>query len=89
MVLVYIVVMEETFPHYSEDGIFGTGLVGWRQIEYGGIYRDTNGFPWQWNKYGKRKKPVSEFVSSMRRGKKVDAKKCWYGCDLIYKYSAN
>lgn len=79
--------MNETFPHYYKDGYFATG--GWKEIFYAGIYRDTHGMPYQWNKFKKKSKPVSKFIVSQFRGEKVDAKKCWYGCELIYGYSAN
>lgn len=83
--------MGETFPHYYEDGcIVGNfASVGWKEIHYGGIYRDTCGFPYQWNRLVKRKKPIALFVTSMWRGDKVDNKKCWYGCDLVYKFSVS
>lgn len=87
----YIGGMDEMFPHYYEDGylITNRATTGWPIVQYGGIYRDTNGFPYQWNTYYKRSKPIAHFVSSAWRGKKIEPKKCWYGCDLIYKYSVN
>lgn len=83
--------MEETFPHYYEDGYLITNLstTGWPTIWYAGIYRNTNGFPYQWNASSKRAKPVSGFIMGAFRGNKVGDKKCWYGCHLTYKYSAN
>lgn len=83
--------MEESFPHYYEDGYVITNLAttGWRSVTYAGLYRDTNGFPYQWNKGMKKAKPVAQFVQGGWRGKRIENKKCWFGCELTYKYSAN
>jgi len=79
----------ETFPFYSDDEIVVGGLVGWKSVYWAGVYRDTQGFPYQWTRGMKRSKPVSDFITSAWRGKKVDQKKCWYGCELTFKPSAN
>lgn len=77
----------ESFRHYYEDGYLFNG--GWGEIYYAGIYRNTNGMPYQWNKLYKKSKPIALFTSSQWRGNKADSKKCWYGCSLRYRYSAN
>lgn len=82
----------KTFPHFYEDGYVITDLLttGWKQIYYGGLYRNTHGMPYQWNKFFKRHKPIALFMQSeWRCSKTEDGKKCWYGCNLTYKYSAN
>ena len=82
--------MNESFPYYYEDGYIVGGLVGWKQIYYGAIYRNTQTFPYQWNKAYKSHKPVALFMSSQWRGNKSnDNKKCWFSCNLFYRHSAN
>lgn len=83
--------MEESFPHYYEDGYLITNLAtsGWPIVWYAGVYRNGNTFPYQWNTLCKRAKPVAQFVGSIWRGKEIDKKKAWFGCGLTYNYSAN
>ena len=60
------------------------------QVCYGGVYKNTKVLPKQWNNLLKGHSPIALFMVSQWRGNKSsDNKKCWFGCELIYKYSAN
>lgn len=64
-------------------------MTGWPIVFYAGLYRETNTMPYQWNVGYKRSKLVSVFVTSQWRTQCRENGKLWYGCDVLYKYSAN
>lgn len=84
----------ETFEHHYEDGYMFTNAYssGWSMVYYNQVYKTTNYLPKAWNKLMKRGvKPVAIFVTSQWRCGVLpsDPKQTVYGCDVMYKYSAN
>lgn len=85
--------MKSTDHHY-EDGYVITNSVssGWPMVFYNKVYKTSNNLPTEWNKCMKRGvKLVAIFVTSQWRCGILpdDAKQTLYGCEVVYKYSAN